>query len=446
MLEHMSGVDAAWLHMDRPANTADVVAVMTFRDRVPVAAIRRIVEERLLVHGRFRQRVVPDGPLALSSWEDDRGFSLGRHLVHRSLPPGGTRSLQAFTSVVASDRLDPAHPLWRLFVADGFGAGSALVAKLHHCLADGFALVGLLLSLADDPARDRDAPREPARPHRLPAYRDLRVEEGVAAALRRALTAPAAALDLASRAAAFAESLARMALLPPDPPTVLRRPLCGRRRIAFSAPIPLPPLREAARALHATVNDLLVAALAGALRSHLEGAGERVDGIEVRALVPVNLRAQLPPGLDGAMGNCFGLVFLELPVHARSASERLGLVGERMAALKRSPDAVVTYAVLDAIGHLPRPLEALVTEFFSRKATLVVTNVPGPRTRLRLAGHKIDRIMFNVPHPATLGLGVSILSYAGEVRVGARADVAVMPDPGTFVRRFVDELGALRSP
>ena len=165
--------------------------------------------------------------------------------------------------------------------------------------------------------------------------------------------------------------------------------------------------------------------------------------MDVRALVPVNLRDRLPAQLDGAMGNCFGLVFLELPVRARSGPERLALVRERMEALKRSPDAIVTYAVLDAIGHLPGPLEFVVTEFFSRKASLVVTNVPGPRARLHVAGHEIDRLMFNVPHPASLGLGVSILSYAGEVRVGARADVAVMPDPGAFVSGFGAEVAAL---
>ena len=198
-----------------------------------------------------------------------------------------------------------------------------------------------------------------------------------------------------------------------------------------------------ARELHVTVNDLLVAALTGSLRTYLAMTGADVDGMDIRALVPVNLRDRLPAQLDGAMGNCFGLVFLELPVRARSGAERLALVRERMEALKRSPDAVVTYAVLDAIGHLPGPLEFVVTEFFSRKASLVVTNVPGPRARLHVAGHEIDRLMFNVPHPASLGLGVSILSYAGEVRVGARSDVAVMPDPGAFVTGFGAEIAAL---
>jgi diacylglycerol O-acyltransferase len=438
MAERMTGVDAAWLHMDRRQNTADVVSVMTFEDRIPPSTVRRMVEDKILGHARFRQRIVPEGPLGLSSWENDPTFSLGRHFTRRTLSRGGTRALQAFTSEVATEPLDPAHPLWRVFLVDGFGAGSALVVKLHHCIADGFALVGLLLSLADELAADEGASR------RAPTFQDLRPGGDLVDVLRRCILHPKRALELAGKGGAFAQSLARMALIPPDPPTVLRRPLSGRRRTAFSRPVPLAAIRDRAHALHVTVNDLLVAALSGGLRTYLAQSGEKLDQ-DIRALVPVNLRERLPARdqLDEAMGNCFGLVFLELPVHVGSPAERLALIRERMEALKKSPDAVVTYAVLDAIGHLPALLEFVVFEFFSRKASLVVTNVPGPRERLHVAGHEIDRIMFNVPHPASLGLGVSILSYAGEVRIGARADVSVMPDPTAFVAGFGDELAAL---
>ncbi len=163
------------------------------------------------------------------------------------------------------------------------------------------------------------------------------------------------------------------------------------------------------------------------------GSDERPERVDLRAG-----RADAD-----ALGNQFGLVFLELPVGIVSPAERLAAIRATSQELKQSPDAAVTIAVLAALGLLPGELERLGTEFFSRKASLVVTNVPGPRSRLHLAGHEIDRIMFNVPHPASLGLGVSILSYAGEVRVGARADVAVMPDPAAFVATFGAEVAAL---
>jgi diacylglycerol O-acyltransferase len=437
--ERMSGVDAAWLHMDRPANTADVVALLSFRDRVSPTAVRRLVGERLLSHSRFRQRIV-EGPLGAAAWGNDPAFSLRHHLVHRRLPGGGARALARFASAVATEALPPDHPLWRLWVVDGFGRGSALVAKLHHCIADGFALVGLLLSMADEgpPAAARDDGGG-ARPR---PYRDLRLDGPLLATLGRALASPSRALELGARGAAFATSLARMASLPADPPTTLSRPLSGRRRTEFSRAIPLALVRDRARALGVTVNDLLVAALAGALRAVLAPAGRLPD--EVRALVPVNLRGQVPGGDgDPDLGNRFGLVFLPLPVGAADPAERLARIRAAVAALKRSPDAVVSYAVLAAVGHLPGAADRALTGFFSRKASLVVTNVPGPRARLHLAGHEIERMMFNVPHPATLGLGVSILSYAGEVRLGARADVAVLPDPGALVRAFAREAAGM---
>ena len=437
--EILSGVDAAWLHMDRPENTADVVALMTFADRVPFSTVRRLFEERLVPHARFTERILHDGPLALARWEPDPGFSLARHLFRKELPGRLSRSLDRFAGEVATERLDPDRPLWRAYVVHGADGGSAIVVKLHHCLADGFALVGLLLSLADEVIAV-----EPAPAHRTPTYRDLRVTGGLPGALWRALGDPTQALSLASSGLALGRSLAHMAALPPDPPSLLTRPLCGKRRMAWSRGLELARLRALARGLGATVNDLVLAALSGALREHLAARGEVVGRPGLRALVPVNLRTQLPAHLDGAMGNCFGLVFLELPVHLATPGERLHAVRERVAALKQSPDAVTTYAVLSAIGHLPGLVEDLITTFFSSKASLVVTNVPGPRQPLHLAGHEIRRIQFCVPHPARLGLGVSILSYAGEVRIGARADVAVMPDPRDLLGRLPAELEALR--
>lgn len=435
--ELMTGVDAAWLHMDRPENTADVVALATFRDRLTLDELRRVVEERIVSHPRFRQRIVPDGLLALASWDEDPSFDLSRHVVERTVKAKGTRALERLAGEVATERLDPAHPLWRMYLVTDHGAGSALVAKLHHCIADGFALVGLLLSMADEMAAPGAGPRPPA-------CRDLRLAESPGLALWHALSDPARAADLAGRGLSFARSLAGMAALPFAPSrTALSRRLSGHRRTAWSRGLPLPEIKAVARRLGATVNDVLVTALAGALRGHLQDAGEPVDAIELRALMPVNLREQLPVDLDADLGNRFGLVFLDLPVRAKGALTRLEAVRARMAELKKNPDAVVTYAVLAALGHLPPALEYLVTEFFSRKASLVLTNVPGPQQPLHLAGHEMRRIMFCVPHPAALGLGVSILSYAGEVRIGARADVAVMRDPGDLVRRIPGEVEAL---
>lgn len=439
MRERLSGVDAAWLAMDEPANTADVVAVLSFAERVPLAALRDLVRRRLLPLPRFRQRVVREGPLGRPAWEDDPGFALEHHVRAATLGPGegaGPDGLRAFTSRVASAPLDPARPLWRMWLVEGGAgapAGSAVVAKLHHCLGDGFALVSVLLSLADAP------PALHRGRHRVPAYRDLALARPGWAALRAAAADPARALALAGEAAACALALGRIVALPADPPTSLRRPLAGERRVAWSAPFPLARVRAAARAREATVNELLFAALARALGDVLAEGEPAAPRRDVRALVPVNLR---PVGGEVPLGNAFGLVFLRLPASAAAPEAALAALRASAAAAKRSPEALVTFGVLSAMGRGPRAVQHALDAFFTSKASLVVTSVPGPRRPLRLCGRPLREVMFWVPHPARLGLGVSILSYAGAVRIGARADVAVLDDPARLVARFEATLGA----
>jgi len=427
--ERMHSVDAAWLRMDRPGNAADIVALFTFDEPLPFRRLSAVVEDRLLAVERFRQRIVPCATGG-AAWEADPGFHLRHHLRRARLGRPGQGALRDFVGRVATEPLAPDRAPWQLWGLDGVGRGSAVVAKLHHCIGDGLALVSLLLSLTEPAGGESGPLRFPALP-----FPDLS-----ARALGEALRDWRRTRALASQGAAAAAALARMVLLPRAPDGPLLRPASGRRRVAWSRPLPLGPLREAARARGATVNDLLLAALAGGLRGHLQSRGARVDGLVLRALVPVNLRDET----QAALGNRFGLVFVELPVGLSTPAGRLEAVRARMKQLKAAPDAAVTYGVLWALGRLPAAAEGLVSEFFSSKASLVVTNVPGPDAPLALGGREIGSLMFWVPHPSLLGLGVSLLSYAGAMRVGVRADESVMRDPGDLVRRAEAEVALLR--
>jgi len=413
--EPLRPVDAAWLHMDRPENTADIVALFSFDRPLPLDRFRRLLQDRLLPHDRFRQRIVDHGQRPV--WLRDRRFRIDHHLLREPMDAEDEGALRRLVGQIASDQLDLRHPPWRVHAVGGRRGAHALVVKLHHCLGDGFALVALLLSLADE-HRD-DASRASSRP---------------AGALERVAGLVRAAPSLVAAAPAFLRSLLGMTLLPAAPATPA---LSGLRRAAWSSGWPLPAIRAAGRAAGGTVNDVLLAALAGALR--------RVppEGNGARALVPVNLRPLREVGRADTLGNAFGLVFLDLPTELDAPADRLAAVRERMQILRQRPDAQVAYAILGALGLGPRGLERLGTEFFSRKASLVVTNVPGPRRALHLAGRRLDRLVFWVPHPAALGLGVSLLSYAGEVTVGVRADAAVLADPAALAAAFQEELAAL---
>jgi diacylglycerol O-acyltransferase len=424
--EPMGRVDAAWYRMDRPRNTADIVALLGLAERIPFSRLRTLIADRLLSQVRFRQRVRA-ADVGVPCWEEDPTFDLARHVVGPRVLEPGPAALQACLGRLATEALDAAHPPWRMEVLE-WGGRTALAFKVHHCVGDGRALVGVLRRIADEAAWE-SAPGGRA-------FRPLALARGGFEAISRALQDPRAALHLAGEAAAFGGSLAHLVTLPADRPTLLSRPTSGIRRVAWTRALPMDGLRTACRRAGVTINELMLAAIAGALRTILARAGEPVDALAPRVLMPVDARDPA----DKSLGNGFGLVFFELPVRAASPGDRLAMIRARSDALRRSPEAVVTLAVLGALGLLPPRLEHLATSFFARKASLVVTNVRGPAAPLRLAGSPLDQLLFWVPHPATLGLGISIISYAGEIRVGVRSDRAVLDDPAALARAITSEL------
>ncbi|MEX1310533.1 MAG: WS/DGAT domain-containing protein, partial [Candidatus Sulfomarinibacteraceae bacterium] len=222
------------------------------------------------------------------------------------------------------------------------------------------------------------------------------------------------------------------------PDTIFKGNLGTAKRCAWSKILPLDEVKAYSKAAGATINDVLLSGVAGALRRYLLSRGEELKhDLDIRAIVPVNLR---PEDAMDQLGNRFGLVFLALPVGIEDRMERLRELKARMDAIKNSTEAVVTYAVLNAIGTASASVESQAVRFFGSKATAVMTNVPGPRQELYLAGKAMRSMMFWVPQSAHLGLGVSVLSYAGQVRLGVATDVGLVPDPSAIIEAFQDEM------
>lgn len=213
---------------------------------------------------------------------------------------------------------------------------------------------------------------------------------------------------------------------------------CGRsKRAAWSEPFPLESVKAIGKRLGGTVNDVLLAAVAGALRRYLEDTGQSTAGVEMNAMVPVNLRQ---PHEVGELGNRFGLVILTLPVETRDPVERLVIMKKRMSDIKNSPEALVAFVILNGIGLVPIIAEHLVEDFFVSKTSAVMTNVPGPRQPLYMAGSRLDNLMFWVPVYGNTGMGISIMSYAGTVTVGIMTDACLVPDPLSIAENFNVEL------
>ncbi len=457
--ETFSNVDAAWLHMESPTNTAMITGVLMFDEPVDFERYRDTVKYRLLLHDRFRQRVhEPELNLGLPVWEDDPDFDLDRHIIRERLPdPGDQAVLQELVGSLMSTQLDFSVPLWQFHFVENFEGGVAIIARLHHCIADGLALMQLLLSLTDEgPDEPWPSPQPPqtgangratrwlgpvSGAYRL-ATKTWKLSKSLLSGGMQTLVQPGRVLDVARLGTAGTRALAKLLLIGPDQRTIFRGNCRGTKRAAWSQPVDLQEVKSIGQIMGCTLNDVLLAAVTGALRRYLEERQQPTEGVNIRAIVPVNLR---PPDDQEQFGNKFGLVFLSLPVGIRDPLRRLRVLKRRMDAIKQSPEAVVAFGILNAIGMTPTQIEAVITRIFGIKGTAVMTNVPGPRKLLYLAGKPLRKMMFWVPAPANLGMGVSIFSYAGQVIVGVATDTCLVPDPDTIVAAFHTELDFLRN-
>lgn len=425
----MSAADASWFHNDGPANLAVVMGVVLTRTPLDFKKVRKVCGERLLKFERFSQRVVETGlPLPTPHWEDMPQFSIDQHVHHIALAaPHDQAALTTLISDIASTPLDHSQPLWQMHVVDDVEGGSAMIMRCHHCIADGTAMMLVIQKLFDT------APGAP--PLQDPRARGksiVQLEGGalLAPAINAITAAARGALALAGGAGMLVGELLRR----DDPQSPLKGSFALGKRVAWSRPVAIADIKAIGQAHGAKVNDVLVATMTGALRSYLKGRGIDVNHTTVRAMVPVDLR---PPERMGQLGNEFGLVLLDLAVTTARADHRLKLTKSRMDALKRSPEPLATRALLELLGHAPKALEDFSNDLFGRKASLVMTNVTGPRDELYFAGVPIDRLLAWAPHPGKqLGMAVSILSYHGKAALTVISDAHLLPDPQVITDAF----------
>jgi len=436
--QRMTPIDLAWLRMDRPTNLMMIVGGPVDLDRLEAQ-----IAERLLRFRRFRQRIEQVGSGAY--WCDDPNFDLSRHLHRVRLPGrGGKAALQRFVGELASTPLDFAHPLWQIHFVEKYDGGVAAVLRFHHTIGDGDALVRVSLTLGDDfqPAEMQEDHREGGWPQSLLAPLIATVQTGAKASgftLKRAfelIREPSKAIGYLKTSAEVAGELAYLLLMPPDSDTRFKGQPHGAKRVAWSEPLKLEEVKAVAHAVDCSVNDILLSCVAGAMRSFLEDKGDDTDGVEVRAMVPINLR---PPRPEIELGNHFGLLVLELPVGIKEPMPRLKEVRERMLALKNSVEPPVTLGLLAALGLSPKYVQDQVGDLISSKCTAVMTNVPGPHKMMTVAGHPLKQSFFWVPQSGDIGCGVSILTYAGSVYFGLITDAALVPDPEHVISRFKPE-------
>ncbi len=421
----VEGRDGVWLQ-DSPANLMVINAVYTL-DSIDLEALRRLWDERVMQAGdgqrypRLKRRVV--WRRSRPYWQDDPAFALARHVF---IPENDAdlrtkESLQEYVGELASQPLPDDRSPWQMQLIPEFGdGGSAIIFRIHHCMGDGIGLIPILFSLMD---------AEPEGGGMVfPAVID---KDGK----------PPNKLLLALHAAVVGPFLLLQKMLwRPDKNRLHGRALSGTKRVAWTDPIDLGVVKEVKNRLGATVNDVLVACVAGAFQRYLaRHADEELK--RLRVSMPVNVRSRFE---ELKMDNKFAAVLLPLPVVA-DVRERIAATRQVLNRLKRSIEPFFTYAaVIVLLKFLPPAVSRFLIDFLASKCTAVLTNVPGPQMPVYVTGRRLRAMLFWVPQRAKVGIGVSILTLTGSLRVGVIADTALIADPGLLVEAFDEEFRELR--
>ena len=463
----MGAVDTAWLRMDSAVNRMMIVGVWVLKPGITHKALCTRVQATLLQYPRFVQRPVV-GPQGLC-WEHDPDFALDKHIVSEKLPRARIgqqqAKLQDRVAALAVQPLDAQRPLWQYHLVEHYEGGSALILRIHHCIADGVALVAVMQSMVDGGVLPARSPRR-SHGHGLLDQAEGVLDAWVFAPVGRLSSL---ALDAANAGVktslAFAHAprstvehglrnlwsstkwalhgvsdAAAMALMPDDSATRLKGQPSGIKQIAWCKPIALAKVKALSKTLGCSVNDVLLSCAAGSIAHYLQSCGDDVKGLELRAMVPVNLR---PIEQAYQLGNQFGLAPLLLPIGIRSPVARVLEVRRRMSELKGSMQPLMTFGLLAVAGALTQPVQDALLAIFSRKTTAVMTNVIGPKEKMRFLGATVEQSLFWVPQSGTVGVGVSILSYGGGVQFGVITDVALCPNPQAIIDQFEPEFQRL---
>ncbi len=455
--DRLSGLDASFLALEDAGAQMHVGSCLLFEGRAPVyEQFAEQLHSRLHLVPRYRQKLAfPPLAQARPVWVDDPRFNPGYHVRHTALPePASLEQLRNLAGRVLAQRLDRTKPLWEIWLVDQVEGGRfALITKTHHCLVDGVSGVDIATVLFDLEA-------EPAPPPQPPPAWVPRPEPSAAALVADSVTERASApLDLARAATGAlahpertAGRLARAAgaigsvvtaSIQAAPGSPYNVPIGPHRRFAW-VDGDLAHFKAIKEALGGTVNDVVLASVTGALRAHMRANGHDTSEVELKAMVPMSVRAEAE---RGALGNRVSAMYTPLPVYADDPLERLAIVGAAMAGVKESGQAVGAEMLTQLAGFAPPTVltQAARLQSQQRMFNLTVTNVPGPQFPLFLLGRRLLRLYPQVPLVRNTALGIAIMSYDGTINFGLLVDYDAVPDLddlARMLREAIAELGA----
>jgi diacylglycerol O-acyltransferase len=459
--DRLTGLDASFLHIERGPAHMHVAACAVFEGPPPDPdEVMATVHSRLHLVPRYRQRLafIPFGQ-GRPVWVDDPHFNLAYHVRHTALPlPGDDEQLKRLTGRVFSQALDRNRPLWEMWIVEGLTDDRfALLSKTHHSLVDGVSGVDIMNVLFDtSPEPMPVAPPDhewTARP--LPSSAQLLADalleratlpEEMVRAARATMRGPR---TMAKRMGEGLVGLGALAWagLQPAPPSRFNVPIGPHRRFTWVR-ADLDEFKSVKNVLGGTVNDVVVAAVSGGLGRYLREHGEDTEDMELRAMIPVSVRADIE---RGALGNRVAAMWAPLPVGMLDPVRRLHAVTEAMSDLKESGQAVGAQVLTRLTGFAPTTIMSQAARLQARQRmfNVVVTNVPGPQIPLYVQGRKLQALYPMVPLAENTALGIAIMSYNGQLNFGLAADYDALSDLEILaenLRASIEELLAAATP
>ncbi len=456
----LNNVDLAWLRMENPTNPMMITVVLHFNGYVNYDQLISTLQVHLSPYRRFRQRIVrPIWMFNRPYWEDAPNFRVVDQVERLDLQsPVNEAVLQELVNTKMSTLLDFAHPLWKVTLIDNYPGESIIIARMHHCIADGISLMQVLLQMTQtadgEPAFqstfensngvNHPANRAPAITRIVPQVENHRGSQNGNSSKSASQQITKSGQGSAFRYPTVTEIIlasAKIIFRSPDPPTILKGQLGNTKNAVWSETFSVTELKEIAQYNRSTINDVLLAITTGAIRRYMDLHNDHRKR-NIRAFVMVNLRGR---SIDEELGNKFGLVFLGLPIGFEQPTERLAKIKQGMDGLKASAEYAASYLILKFLGQMPEWIEHLATRILDTKGTVVATNVPGPRHPIYLADAPISSIRAWVPQSGRIGVGLSFVSYNNRMGVGLNADAGLIPDPEKFLELFDEEFRSLQA-
>jgi diacylglycerol O-acyltransferase len=452
--DRLTGLDSSFLHLEDGATHMHVAGAAILEGRAP--AYDELIEHilsRLPLVPRYRQRLafVPFGQ-GRPVWVDDPHFNVAFHVRHTALPsPGGDEQLKRLCGRIFSQALDRSRPMWELWLVEGLADDRfALLSKTHHALVDGISGVDIVTVLFDQsPEPATVVPERQRTPRPLPTDAQLLADAlleratapaEIARSVRAALRGPRQVAAKLGGAAYGLGAIARAGLrsAPPSPLNVRIGP---HRRFTWVRG-DLQQFKAVKNALGGTVNDVVLAAVAGALGRYLRDHDEPIDDTVLRAMVPVSVRADVE---RGALGNRVAAMWAGLPIGETDPIKRLQMISSEMSGVKESGQAVGAQVLTELTGFAPPTIMAQAARISARQRmfNLVVTNVPGPQFSLYMLGRRLQELFPMVPLAANQALGIAIMSYDGQLNFGLNADYDAMPDVERLAQDLTDAIAEL---